>query len=90
MTIPGVGVMIATALTAAMGKGEMFEQNRDLAGWARSTDTRSKAETNSHQQSGRPRLCPISPFEPCVTNVRSRFLSPGGVVTLTLNACQQQ
>jgi transposase len=32
-TIPGVGVMIATALIAAIGKGETFEHGRDLAAW---------------------------------------------------------
>ncbi len=32
-TIPGVGVMIATALIAAIGKAETFEHGRDLAAW---------------------------------------------------------
>lgn len=32
-TIPGVGVMIATALIAAIGKAETFERGRDLAAW---------------------------------------------------------
>lgn len=31
--IPGVGVMIATALIAAIGKAETFEHGRDLAAW---------------------------------------------------------
>jgi transposase len=32
-TIPGVGVMIASALIAAIGKAETFERGRDLAAW---------------------------------------------------------
>jgi transposase len=32
-TIPGVGVMIASALMAAIGKAETFEHGRDLAAW---------------------------------------------------------
>jgi transposase len=32
-TIPGVGVMIASALIAAIGKAEAFERGRDLAAW---------------------------------------------------------
>ena len=32
-TIPGVGVMIASALIAAVGKAEAFEHGRDLAAW---------------------------------------------------------
>ena len=32
-TIPGVGVMIASALTSAIGKAEAFEHGRDLAAW---------------------------------------------------------
>ena len=32
-TIPGVGVTIASALIAAIGKGEAFEHGRDLAAW---------------------------------------------------------
>lgn len=32
-TIPGVGVMTATALIAAIGKAETFEHGRDLAAW---------------------------------------------------------
>lgn len=32
-TIPGVGVMIASALIAAIGKGQAFEHGRDLAAW---------------------------------------------------------
>ena len=32
-TIPGVGVMTATALIAAIGKAETFERGRDLAAW---------------------------------------------------------
>jgi transposase len=33
ITIPGVGVTIATALIAAVGKAETFEHGRDLAAW---------------------------------------------------------
>lgn len=32
-TIPGVGVMIASALIAAIGKAETFEHGRDLSAW---------------------------------------------------------
>ena len=32
-TIPGVGVMIASALIAAVGKAESFEHGRDLSAW---------------------------------------------------------
>lgn len=32
-TIPGVGVMIASALTAAIGKAETFQHGRDLSAW---------------------------------------------------------
>lgn len=33
VTIPGVGVIIASALIAAVGKAETFEHGRDLAAW---------------------------------------------------------
>ncbi|MDR3436356.1 IS110 family transposase [Telmatospirillum sp.] len=33
VTIPGVGPIIASALIAAIGKGETFEHGRDLAAW---------------------------------------------------------
>jgi transposase len=32
-TIPGIGVLNATALIAAIGNGEMFARGRDLAAW---------------------------------------------------------
>jgi transposase len=32
-TIPGIGVMNATALVAAIGDGQMFSRGRDLAAW---------------------------------------------------------
>jgi transposase len=32
-TIPGVGIMIASAFIAAIGKAETFERSRDLAAW---------------------------------------------------------
>ena len=32
-TIPGIGVLIATALVAAIGNGETFARGRDLAAW---------------------------------------------------------
>jgi transposase len=32
-TIPGIGVLNATALVAAIGKGETFARGRDLAAW---------------------------------------------------------
>jgi transposase len=33
MTIPGIGVLNATALVAAIGQGESFARGRDLAAW---------------------------------------------------------
>ena len=33
MTIPGIGVLNATALVAAIGQGESFASGRDLAAW---------------------------------------------------------
>ena len=33
MTIPGIGVLNATALVAAIGHGESFARGRDLAAW---------------------------------------------------------
>jgi transposase len=33
MTIPGIGVLNATALIAAIGRGESFARGRDLAAW---------------------------------------------------------
>ena len=32
-TIPGIGVLNATALVAAIGSGETFGRGRDLAAW---------------------------------------------------------
>ena len=32
-TIPGIGVLNATALVAAIGKAETFARGRDLAAW---------------------------------------------------------
>jgi len=32
-TIPGIGVLNATALVAAIGNGETFARGRDLAAW---------------------------------------------------------
>jgi transposase len=40
-TIPGVGVMIASALIAAIGKAETFEHGRDLAAWLVAANQRS-------------------------------------------------
>jgi transposase len=33
MTIPGIGILNATALIAAIGHGESFARGRDLAAW---------------------------------------------------------
>ena len=33
LSIPGVGVLIASALIAAIGRGETFDHARDLAAW---------------------------------------------------------
>jgi transposase len=32
-TIPGIGVLNATALIAAIGNGQTFKRGRDLAAW---------------------------------------------------------
>jgi transposase len=52
-TIPGVGVMIATALIAAIGKAETFEHARDLAAWL-------GLVPRQWTTSGKPRLMGIS------------------------------
>lgn len=33
VTIPGIGAIVASALVAAVGRGESFERGRDLAAW---------------------------------------------------------
>ncbi len=33
MTIPGIGLLISTAMVAAIGKGEAFNRGRDFAAW---------------------------------------------------------
>jgi len=53
VTIPGVGVMIASALIAAIGKGESFEHGRDLAAWLGLVPRQSTT-------GGRPRLLGVS------------------------------
>ena len=52
-TIPGVGVMIASALIAAIGKAETFEHGRDLAAWLGLVPRQSTT-------GGKPRLMGIS------------------------------
>lgn len=52
-TIPGVGVMIASALIAAIGKAEAFEHGRDLAAWLGLVPRQSTT-------GGKPRLLGIS------------------------------
>ena len=52
-TIPGVGVMIASALTSAIGKAEAFEHGRDLAAWLGLVPRQSTT-------GGKPRLFGIS------------------------------
>jgi transposase len=52
-TIPGVGVTIASALIAAIGKGEAFEHGRDLAAWLGLVPRQSTT-------GGRPKLLGIS------------------------------
>ena len=52
-TIPGVGVMIASALIAAIGKAEAFERSRDLAAWLGLVPRQSTT-------GGKPRLFGIS------------------------------
>jgi transposase len=52
-SIPGVGVMIATALIAAIGKAESFARGRDLAAWLGLVPRQSTT-------GGKPRLLGIS------------------------------
>lgn len=52
-TIPGVGVITATALIAAIGKAETFEHGRDLAAWLGLVPRQSTT-------GGKPRLLGIS------------------------------
>jgi transposase len=55
-TIPGVGVLTATALVAAVGNARTFSCGRDLAAWvgtAPGNDGR-QAEVARHQQAGQP------------------------------------
>jgi transposase len=53
VSIPGVGVLIASALTAAVGKAEAFESGRDLAAWLGLVPRQSTT-------GGKPRLLGIS------------------------------
>lgn len=53
MTIPGVGVLTATALIAAIGKAETFKHGRDLAAWLGLVPRQSTT-------GGKPRLMGIS------------------------------
>ena len=61
-TIPGVGATIASALIAAIGKGETFERGRDLASWLGlvprqfTTGGRPKLLGSSRRNSCRPRI----------------------------------
>jgi transposase len=52
-SIPGVGVMIATALIAAIGRAESFARGRDLAAWLGLVPRQSTT-------GGKPRLLGIS------------------------------
>jgi transposase len=52
-SIPGVGVMIATALIAAIGRADAFERGRDLAAWLGLVPRQSTT-------GGKPRLLGIS------------------------------
>ena len=52
-TIPGVGVIIASALVAAVGKAEAFKRGRDLAAWLGLVPRQSTT-------GGKPRLLGIS------------------------------
>ena len=53
ITIPGVGVITATALIAAIGKAETFKHGRDLAAWLGLVPRQSTT-------GGRPRLTKIA------------------------------
>jgi transposase len=53
ISIPGIGVMNATALIAAIGTGEAFRRGRDLAAWLRLVPRQITT-------GGRPRLVGIS------------------------------
>ena len=53
-TIPGIGVLNARALVAAIGDGECFDSGRDLAAWLgivpRQVTTGGKPRLVGHQQ----------------------------------------
>jgi transposase len=52
-TIPGIGVLNATALIAAIGNGQTFKRGRDLAAWlgrAKADDHRRQTEASGHYQ----------------------------------------
>ena len=55
-TIPGIGVLNATALVAAVGNGETFARGRDLGGLARlgaaADNDRRQAAAGRDQQAG--------------------------------------
>jgi len=53
ISIPGIGVTIASALIAAAGKAESFAKGRDLASWLGLVPKQSSA-------GGKPRLLRIS------------------------------
>jgi transposase len=53
ISIPGIGVMIASALVAAIGKAESFAKGRDLAAWLGLVPKQSTT-------GGKPRLAGIS------------------------------
>jgi transposase len=53
VSIPGIGVTVASALIAAIGKGECFARGRDLAAWLGLVPKQSTT-------GGRPRLLQIS------------------------------
>jgi transposase len=61
MTIPGIGPMVSTAMVAAVGKGEAFDQGRDFAAWVglapRDSSARAVAPSPDGSQSGGADTC---------------------------------
>jgi transposase len=57
-TIPGIGVLNATALAAAIGEGQTFARGRDLAAWL-------GLAPRQITTGGKPRLVGICPRSAC-------------------------
>lgn len=68
-TIPGIGVLNATALVAAIGDGRTFNRSRNLAAWLGLVPRQVTT-------GGRPRLVGI-PREAIGTSASCWFMAPG-------------